>query len=94
MMKVVDIDFDKISLDEKSCKTQKNILIYDIPYKTFMDATPLRIWFEKIDRFIKIYDGIRYLVLFDSRRYDVVFDKIRYPVSKKVVLQILLAIFL
>ena len=59
-----------------------------------MDATPLRICFEKIDRFIKIYDGIRYLVLFDSRRYDVVFDKIRYPVSKKVVLQILLAIFL
>ena len=48
-----------------------------------MDATPLRICFEKIDRFIKIYDGIRYLVLFGSRRYDAVFDRIRYPVSKK-----------
>ena len=38
------------------------MLIYDILYKTFMGAKPLHIWFEKIDGFIKIYDGIRYLV--------------------------------
>ena len=37
-MRVMDIDFDNILLDEKLYKTYKNILIYDISYKTFMDA--------------------------------------------------------
>ena len=36
---------------------------YEISYKTFMGAKPLRIRFDEIDGFIKIYDGIRYLVL-------------------------------
>ena len=44
-------------------KTYKDILIYDIPYKTFMGLNPLRIRFHKIDGFIKIYDGIKYLLL-------------------------------
>ena len=35
------------------------MLIYDILYKTFMGAKSLHIWLEKIDGFIKIYDGIR-----------------------------------
>ena len=63
-MRVADIDFDNNLLDEKSYKTYENILIYDISCKTFMGAKPLRIRFDEIDRFIKIYDGIRYLVLF------------------------------
>ena len=46
-MRVVDIDFEDLLLDEKSYKTYENILIYDISYKTFMSAKPLRIWFEK-----------------------------------------------
>ena len=29
-----------------------------------MGAKPLRIWFDEIDGFIKIHNGIRYLVLF------------------------------
>ena len=29
-MRVINIDFDNILLDEKSCKTCKIILIYDI----------------------------------------------------------------
>ena len=41
-------------------KKHKNIIIYDILYKTFMGAKPLRIRLDKIDGFIKIYDGIRY----------------------------------
>ena len=60
IMRVLDIDFD-ILLDEKSYNTCKNILTYDIPYKSFMGVTPFRIWFEKIDEFIKIYDGIKHL---------------------------------
>ena len=59
----IDFDFDKILLDEKSYKNKyENILIYDILYKTLMGAKPLRIRFDKIDGFIKTYDGIRYLV--------------------------------
>ena len=36
IMRVIDIDFSNILLNEKSCKTYKNILIYDISYNTFM----------------------------------------------------------
>ena len=61
----------------------KNILIYDISYKTFMGAKPLRIWFEKIDGFIKIYDGIRYLVLFACERCNTIYNMIKYLASDK-----------
>ena len=62
-MKVVDINFDNILLDEKSYKNSyENILIYDISYKTFMGEKRLRIRFDKVDGFIKIYNGSRYLV--------------------------------
>ena len=53
------VDFD-ILLDKKSYeKSYENILIYGISYKIFMGAKPLRIRFNKIDRFIKIYDGTK-----------------------------------
>ena len=63
IMRVVDLDFDNILFE---AKTYGNILIYDISYKTFMSSKPLRIRFDEIDGFIKIYAGIRYLVLFGS----------------------------
>ena len=34
----------------------KNILIYDISYKTLIGAKPLQIRFTKIDGFIRFYD--------------------------------------
>ena len=46
-------------------KLHRKTLIYDISYKAFMGEKPLRIWFDKIDAFVKIYDGIGYLVLFN-----------------------------
>ena len=77
-------NFDNFLLDEKSFEhSYKNILIYDISYKTFMGAKPLRISFDKVDGFIKTYDGTRYLVLIDPKRYDAIYDRIRYRVSKK-----------
>ena len=42
----------------------------------------MRIWFEKIDRFIKIYDEIRYLVLFASERYNAIYHSIKYFISE------------
>ena len=55
-----DINNEKTLLDEKS---YENILVYNILYKRFMDAKPLRIRFNKVDGIIKIYDRIRYLEL-------------------------------
>ena len=42
---------------------------------------PLRIRFDKIDGFIRIYDGTRYLTLFGSEKYDAIYNKIRYLIS-------------
>ena len=79
IMKVIHISFRDILLDEKN----ENILIYDISYKTFMGSIPLRIRFDWINGFIKIYDGIRYLVLFSNSWYDKICDRIKYLISKK-----------
>ena len=62
-------DFSDILLNRKSYRTYENILIYDISYKTFMGAKPLRARFNEIDEFTIICDGIRYFVLFASERY-------------------------
>ena len=48
-----------------------------------MDAKPLRIRFDEMNGFIKIYDVIRYLELFASERYNKIYDRIRYFISKK-----------
>ena len=44
-----DFDFDNILLDEKA---YKNILVYNISYKTLLGAKPLRARFDKVDGFI------------------------------------------
>ena len=45
-------------------------------------AKVLRIRFDKINRFIRVYDGTRYLVLFGSKKYDGC--RIRYLIEVKV----------
>ena len=75
-MRVIGIDFNNILLDEKS---YKNVFAYNISYKTFMGGKPLRIWFGKIDGFIKIDDRIKYLVLL---KYNKVYDRIKYLVRE------------
>ena len=57
-----------------------------------MGLKALCIWFDKIDGFIKIYDGIRYSVLLSHSWYDKIFDRIKQV--KKVVLQKILIIML
>ena len=56
---IIKLDvFDlNVFLDEKSLE---NILVYEIWYKTFIDSKPLRIRFDEIDRFIKMYDETRF----------------------------------
>ena len=61
-----DVNFSDILLDEKLYEgNDENILIYNISYKTSKVAKPLRVRFDKIDGFIKVYHKTRYLVLFD-----------------------------
>ena len=44
----------------------------------------LRIWFDKIDGFIRVcHDEFRHLVLFDYGLFDKICDKIRYLISEK-----------
>ena len=80
IIKLEDFDFDNILTYEKS---HENILIYDISYKTLIVLKPLRIGFDKMDGFIRIYDGTRYLVLLGPEKYDSIYNRIRYPISLK-----------
>ena len=56
IIKLEDFDLDDILIDE----SRKNISNYDISYKTLVDSKPLRIRFDKIDGFIRIYDRTSY----------------------------------
>ena len=71
-------NLDNVLLDEKS---YKNILPYNISYKTLIHIKLLRIMFDKINVFIRLYDGTRHLVLFGIEKYDFVNNRIRYPIG-------------
>ena len=82
IIKIEDVDFDNILLDEKS---YKNILVYDIAYKTFIGAKPLCLRFDKVDGFIKSCDETSYLILFDPEKYDAIYNRIRYLIRQNSV---------
>ena len=48
-----------------------------------IDFKHLCIRFDKIDGFIRVYDGTRYLVLFGSKKYDLIYTRIRYLIWVK-----------
>ena len=48
-----------------------------------MGANPLRIRFDKINGFNKIYDGIRYLILYDYEKYNTIYDRVKYLICEK-----------
>ena len=53
IIQIEGFDFNNILLDKKS---YKNILIYDVTYKTLIGIK------VKVDGFNRVYDGTRYLV--------------------------------
>ena len=53
-------DLILILIDKKSFE---NFLIYGFSYETLIGKNPLHIRLDKVDKFIRIYDGTRYLVL-------------------------------
>ena len=47
------------------------------------------VWFDKIDGFIRAYDGTKYyLVLLGAEKYDFIYKRIRYLIGMKNVLYI------
>ena len=84
-IKFQDFDCESILLDKKS---YGNISVYDISYKILIGAKPLRIRFDKIDEFIRVYDRTRHLVLFGLVKYDAICNRIRYLISLKVISQL------
>ena len=64
-------------------KSYEYILVYDISCKTLIGTNPLHIRFDKVDGFIRVYNGTRYLVLFGPGRYGAIFDMIKYLTSLK-----------
>ena len=56
-------------------------MIYDTSYKTLLGPKHLRIKFDRIDEFIRIYDGTKYFVLLGPEKYVDIYNRIRYPVS-------------
>ena len=69
-------------------------MFYNILYKILIDSKPLRTRFDKIDGYIRVYDGVRYLVLFGSEKYDFIYKRIRYLISVKVTLHIMFLIIM
>ena len=72
IIKIEDFDHDNILVDEKS---YENILAYNISDINLIIAKPLRIRFNKVDGFNRVYDETRYLVLFGSEKNDSISHK-------------------
>ena len=80
IIKTQDGNLRNILVDEKF---YENILVYNILHKNLI-FKPLQIRFDKIDGFIRVYDGTRYLALLGSEKYDSIYNKIRYLISVKI----------
>ena len=82
IIKFEDFNLDDILIDEKS---YQSILDYNILYKNLIGAKPLHIRLDKMDGFIRVFDGTRYLVLFEGEQYDFIhYNRIRYLIGVKI----------
>ena len=59
-------------------------MVYDISYKSLGFIQKIR--FDKVDGFIRVYDGTIHVVLVGPEKYDTIYNRIRYLISKKKVL--------
>ena len=84
LIKAIDINFKDILLEENLYKeNSKNVLIYDISYKTSTDAKPLRIRYDEINGFIKIQDRIKYLIFLYQDWFHEIGNRIKYHMNIK-----------
>ena len=62
--------FEDSDIDNISIVKYENMLIYKISYNTLTGPNHLRIRFNNMEGFIRVYEGTRYLVIFGSENYD------------------------
>ena len=68
-------------------KSNENILIQNVVYKSPYGANRSFIIFENVDRCIKKYDSTKYLALLPSdEKYEIIFDRIRHLIILKGIL--------
>ena len=58
-------------------------MVFNISYQTLIGAKPLHIRFDKVNKFITVYDGTRYLKLLELGKYCVIFNKTSYLIGVK-----------
>ena len=82
IIKFEDFNLDNILIDEKS---YQSILDYNILHKNLIGAKPMHIRLDKMDGFIRVFDGTRCLVLFEGEQYDFIhYNRIRYLIGVKI----------
>ena len=59
IIKIEDFNLNKVLTDENS---HEDVFVCNMSYKTLIDARLLHIRFDKIDRFIQVYNQTRYLL--------------------------------
>ena len=79
IIKIEDFDFGNILIDEKI--TWKYFGFWHFLHKILIGAQPLRIRFDRIDEFIKVYDRTRYLVWLGGDKYDFFYNRSRYLIG-------------
>ena len=79
IIKYENFDLDNILIDKIS---HENVLIY-ISYKSLIQAKALHIRFDKVDRFIRIFDGNRFSKLPGYDKDDAIYNRIRYFLEVK-----------
>ena len=67
-------------------------MVYEISYKTLIGAKRIRL--DKVDGFIRVYDGTRYLVLFAPEKHDAITIGFDILYVKKVVLHMFFLIII
>ena len=72
----------------------KNILIYEMSYKTLIGAKPWRIRFNKVNGFVRVCDGTKYLILFGLEIYSTIYNKVIYLLELKSLLHLFFLQFL
>ena len=58
-----------------------------------MRAKPQRIRFDKVDGFIRVYDGTKYLVFFRGEKYNFIYNRIRYLIGVKSAITVVISHF-
>ena len=64
-------------------KSHENTLVSDISWKRLIGAKLLRIRNDKVDGFIRVYDGTRFSVLFGGEKYDFIRNRVTYLIRVK-----------